>query len=134
MTKKNAIDSLKESIRLLEIRQAEEGKILKEQLKITHESFKLVNLIKNSLKDITGSVELKNNLFGTVISIVSGFLTRKVMAGPKSNPIMKILGAMMQFGITTVIARNSEMIMNFMDNLIDKLFHPEKKEAPEAEV
>jgi len=134
MTKRNAIDSLKESIRLLEIRQAEEGKILKEQLKITYESFKLVNLIKGTLKDITGSVELKNNLFGTLISVVSGYLTKKMVAGPKSNPLMKILGAMMQFGITTVIAKNAEAIRNFMDNLIDKLFHPEEKETPEVEV
>jgi hypothetical protein len=134
MIKKNATDKLKESIRLLEIRQAKEGEILKEQLRITYESFKLVNLIKRSLNDITGSTELKNNLFGTVISIVSGFLTKKVVAGPKSNPFRKILGAMMQFGITTVIAKNADAIRIFLDNLIDKIFHPEPKEAPETEV
>jgi hypothetical protein len=134
MIKKNAADSLKESIRLLEMRHIEERKILVEQFKITYESFKLANLIKGTLKDITGSVELKNNLFGTLISVVSGYLTKKVVAGPKSNGFMKILGAMMQFGITTVIAKNAEAIRNFMDNLIDRIFHPEEKKVAEPEV
>ena len=35
MEKQSAVDSLKESIRLLEIRQAEEGQALKEQFRIT---------------------------------------------------------------------------------------------------
>jgi hypothetical protein len=38
MGKQSATDSLKESIRLLEIRQAEEGKLFKEQFKVTNES------------------------------------------------------------------------------------------------
>ena len=63
MAKQTAVESLKESIRLLEIQQAEEGKILKEQFKATYESLKLVNLVKSSLADLTNSVEIKNNLF-----------------------------------------------------------------------
>lgn len=70
MAKQSAVDSLKESIRLLEIRQAEEGHILKEQFRVTYESLKPANLIKNSLKEITGSAEVKNGLFETIVSIV----------------------------------------------------------------
>ena len=130
MTKLKAVDSLKESIRLLEIRQMEERNILNEQFKITLESLKPVNLIKSSIKDITSSVELKNNLFGTVISVISGYLTKKMMVGPKSNAFMRIFGSMLQFGITSVIAKNAEAIRNFMDNLIEKFFHPEVVPEP----
>ena len=71
MAKQTAVESLKESIRLLEIQQAEEGKILKEQFKATYESLKLVNLDKSSLSELTNSVEIKNNLFEFLKRIIS---------------------------------------------------------------
>jgi hypothetical protein len=133
MTKKNAVNSLKESIRLLEIRQAEERVILIEHLQVTLESMKPVNILKSYLKDLTGSTELKNNFFGTFISIVSGYITKKMVAGPKSNPFIKILGSILQFGVTSVIAKNAESIWDFLDNLFDRFFHSEENEVSEIE-
>ncbi len=132
MAKQRASDSLKESIRLLEIRQAEEGQILKEQFKITYESLKPVNLIKNSIKEITSSVEIKNNFIETLISILSGYLTKKIMVSSKSSSFMKVLGAVMQYGVTTVVAQNAEVIRNLFSELIDRFFKP-TQEAPDAE-
>jgi hypothetical protein len=133
MTKKNAVNSLKESIRLLEIRQAEERVILIEHLQVTLESMKPVNILISYLKDLTGSTELKNNFFGTFISIVSGYITKKMVAGTKSNPLIKILGSILQFGVTSVIAKNAESIWDFLDNLFDRFFHSEENEVSEIE-
>lgn len=130
MAKTSAVDSLKESIRLLEIRQAEEGKALKEQFRITFESLKPANLIKSSLSELTSSSEIKNSLFETVVSILTGYLTKKMMVSSNSNPFMKIMGAVLQFGVTTLIAKNAENIRTYLMNLIDRLVHPE---APEEE-
>ncbi len=139
MAKTSAVDSLKESIRLLEIRQAEEGQALKEQFRITFESLKPANLIKSSLNELTSSSEIKNSLFETVVSILTGYLTKKMMVSSNSNPLMKILGAVLQFGVTTLIAKNAESIRTYVMNLIDRLVHPEAAEeenqeetAPEA--
>ena len=133
MAKQDAIESLKETIRLLEIRQAAEGEILKAQFKITYESLKLVNLIKTSLKEVTESVDIKNNLFETVVSILTGYLTKKMMINSKSNPVMKILGALLQFGVTKFVAKNAEIIRNFIVDQVDKLIHP-VEEATEPEL
>lgn len=133
MAKQSAVDSLKESIRLLEVRQAEEGQILKEQFKITYESLKPANLIRNSLKEITGSVEIKNGLFETIVSLFTGYLTKKVMVRSGSNPFMKLLGVLLQFGVTSVVAKNAESIRNFITELIDKFSHPAEDEVPETE-
>jgi len=133
MEKQNAISSLKESIRLLEIRQAEEGKILKEHFAITVESLKPINLIKSSIKDLTSSVDLKNSLFETVFSIVAGYITKRMVVSSKSNPLLKILGAVLQFGVTSVLAQNAENIRNLINNLIDRFWHPESEECPEPE-
>ncbi|HBL76710.1 MAG: hypothetical protein A2W90_23630 [Bacteroidetes bacterium GWF2_42_66] len=124
MTTQTASERLKESIRLLEIKQEEEGKILKEQLRITYESLKPVNLIKSSLKEITSSVEVKNDLFGAIMSILSGYLTKRMVVGSESNVFMKLIGALLQFGVTGLIAKNADTIREFFSVIIDKLVRP----------
>ncbi len=134
MTKPNPITSLKESIRLLEIRQAEEGVILKEQFKETFESLKPFNLIKSSLKELTGSSEIKNNLFESVVSILTGYLTKKIMINTKGGPLMKIVGAVLQFGVTSLVSKNAEKIRILLADLIERFFNPIEEEIPETEV
>ena len=133
MAKQNPINSLKESIRLLEIRQAEEGAILKEQFKVTFESLKPFNLIKSSIKDLTSSVEVKNNLFETVVSILTGYLTKKIMVNTKGSPVMKIVGALLQYGVTSLVSKNAEKIRILLGDLIERFFNPLGEEIPEPE-
>lgn len=134
MEKQNAISSLKESIRLLEIKQVEEGAILKEQFAVTFESLKPINLLKNTIKEMTSSVDLKSNLSETIISILAGYLTKKVMVSSKSGPLMKILGSVLQFGVTSVIASNTDNIREFINRMIDRFLRTEPEEIPETEV
>jgi len=134
MAKPNPITSLKESIRLLEIRQAEEGVILKEQFKVTFESLKPFNLIKSSIKDLTSSVEIKNNLFETVVSILTGYLTKKITINSKGGPLMKIVGVLLQFGVTSLVSKNAEKIRILLGDLIERFFNPIEEEIPETEV
>jgi len=133
MTKPTPKESLKESIRQLEIRQAEEGEQLKAQFRATYESLKLVNLIKSSLKEVTESVEIKTTLFESIISVLSGYVTKKLMVSSKSNPFMKIIGLVLQFGVTNLVAKNAETIRAYITELIDKFLHPKEEEVPEAE-
>jgi len=133
MTKPTPKESLKESIRQLELKQAEEGEQLKVQFKATYESLKLVNIIKSSIKDITESVEIKNSLFESIVSVLSGYVTKKLMISSKSNPFMKIIGLILQFGVTNLVAKNAEAIRTYITELIDKFMHPAVEEVPEPE-
>ena len=132
MTQPTAKEKLRDSINQLEIQQAREGEELKAQFKATYESLKLVNLVKSSLKEVTESVEIKNTLFESIISVISGYVSRKLMVNKNSNPFLKIVGLVMQFGITNLVAKNAEVIRMYVTELIDKFLHP-KEEAPEAE-
>lgn len=132
MTKPTAVEALKESIRLLEIRQEEEGKILKEQFRITYDSLKPINFIKNSLKDLTESMEIKTGVFETIVSILTGYFTKKIMVSSKSSLFKRILGALLQFGVTSVLAKNAESIRSFLADLVDKFFHPEEEEGDDV--
>lgn len=132
MSKQNSVDSLKESIRLLEIRQAEDGRLLKEQFRITYESLKPVNLIKSSIQELADSVEVKNNLFDSLLGVISGYLSRTIVTS-KSNIFMKIIRVFAHFGLTNVIINNSEAIRIYLADLISGFFAP-KEEVPEKEV
>jgi hypothetical protein len=127
MTKQTAKETLKESIRLLEIRQAEEGEQLKEQFKITYESLKLVNLVKSSLKELTDSVEIKNNLFESIVSVFTGYITKKLMISSNGNVFKKILGLVVQLGVTNLVAKNAEIIRIYITEFIDRFLHPQEK-------
>jgi hypothetical protein len=136
MAKQNAVLALKESIRLLEIRQAEEGKILKDQFKITYESLRPLNLIKSTFNELIGSVEIKNSLFEAIVSIVSGYVTQKFIVNSKSSVFKKVLGVLMQFGVTNMISKYSEEVRTFLSNLMERFFTPaeeEEEEIPETE-
>jgi hypothetical protein len=132
MEKQNAVTKLKESIRVLEIRQAEEGQQFNAQLRITYESLKPINLIKNSIKDLADSFEMKNSLFETIFTIVSGYFAQRMIASPKSNIFKKLLGVLMQFGFSNIVLKNIETIRFFISDLIDKIINP-NEEDPEEE-
>jgi hypothetical protein len=133
MTKLSPVESLKESIRLLEIQQVEEREIVKDQLKKTYESLKLINIIKSSLKDLTGSTELKGNLFESITALLTGFVTRKIIVNSKSNIFTRLLGLVMQFGVSSLVARNAETIREFISGLVDKLIKPKEEISQKAE-
>lgn len=141
MEKQNAVDLLRESIRLLEVRQAEEGKILKDQLRVTYESLKPVSLITSWMKEISGSVEIRSGLLETIVSILYGYFTQKMIIRSGRNPLMKILSTTMQFGVANVVARNIESIRNFIAVPIDKflrfvekkIFRTEKEKVSQSE-
>ena len=129
----NATQSLKESIRLLEIRQAEEGRLFKEQFKLTYESLKPANMIKSTIRDLASSVEVKNNLFDTVLSLISGYMAKKILTDSKSGFFSRIIRVFAHFGFTNLIINNSEEIRLYLANLINKLITPKEK-VVESEV
>ena len=98
-------ESLKEQIKLLEIRQAVEGKLVKEQLIITYENLKPSSILKNVVKEFYSSETLKDELISTAISIASGFITKKLVVGKSNNQIIKLVGLAVQFGITTFVSK-----------------------------
>ncbi|HET6558932.1 MAG TPA: hypothetical protein VFG54_16550 [Prolixibacteraceae bacterium] len=132
MSKLNATDSLRENIRLLEIRQAEEAIQLKDQFRITYESLKPVNLIKRSIQELAESTEVKNNLFESLLAIISAYLSKTIITS-KSNIFMKIIRVFAHFGLSNVIINNAETIRNYLTNFISSFFTP-KEEVPEREV
>jgi hypothetical protein len=117
---------LKNAIQLLEVEQGIKGQLLKDQFFITYESLKPANLFKNKLKEISASPYLIDNITGTAMGLLSGFLSRKVFVGASGNMIRKLIGSILQFGVTNVVAQNSDMIKLFGQAIFQHFFR--KKE------
>ena len=117
---------LKDAIQLLEAEQSIKGQLLREQLFLTYESLKPVNLLKNALKEISSTPYLIDNISGTAMGLLGGFLSKKIFVGVSGNLIRKLFGSVLQIGVTNLVAQNSETIKSVGQALIQHFFQKKK--------
>jgi hypothetical protein len=101
---------LKNAIQLLEVEQADKGTQLKEQFYLTYDSFKPVNLLRSTLDDITSSPYLIDNILGTAMGLATGFISKKIFIGASGNKFRKLIGYILQFGVTNFVAQHPDTI------------------------
>jgi hypothetical protein len=131
MAKQNSTEILKEQIRLLEIRQAEEGKILKLHFELTVESLKPVNLLKNAAKEFSSSSELRETVLESSAILVAGFISKKIMDSTKGGPLIKLLTSLLQLGATGLIGKYGYQIQDFVMGMVDRLLNRPNEDQPE---
>jgi len=132
MTKESAMSILQNDILLQEAKRNNDFLILKEQLNTTYESLRPINFIKNTIKDVTASPDIKEGIGKTLIGIATGFLAKKIMLGSSENPIKKIAGMALQAIVTKIATNNSDKIKDSGINIfytIKSLINPTKKET-----
>lgn len=122
----SSTDQLQAAIQILEVEQAVKLKLMKEQFHLAYESLKPVNLIKNTLKEISASPYLVNNLLNATIALLSGFVSKTAITGRSKNKFRRFLGILMQFGVTNIIAQNSKAIKSFGQYVSHRVFHGEE--------
>ncbi len=89
--------ALKETIITLQKQQADDFFVLKQQYYTTIESFKPVNLIKNSIQEVFTSPNLKANLMQGAIALGTNYISNKVFLGASNHPVKRILGSVYKF-------------------------------------
>jgi hypothetical protein len=114
---------LKKAIQQLEVEQYVCGQQLKEQLYDTYESFKAINLFKNTLKDVISSPFIIDNLIGTAMSLATGYLSNKILIGVSGKLFSKIFGSVIQSGIKKIITHKPQSIQSFGKNIIQHFLH-----------
>ncbi len=121
MQKINSERSLMEAIIELENKRAYEGILLKEQFIFTYESLKPANLIRNAIQDISSSSELKDNLLNAAVGVATGYISKKIFVGASDNPIKKMLGTALMFGISNLVSKNPETIKSLGSQFFNML-------------
>lgn len=103
---------LAEVIRNLEAQQAIELEILKIHSEYTLHELNPVTIIKEKIHDgisnigeTVNSSEFKNGLLKTGIGLASGFLTRKLMVGPKAGLFKKLFASAVQAAVSGFVIK-----------------------------
>jgi len=128
MEKITCAAELKLAIQNLEFQQEVQGQLLKDHFFVTFESLKPINLIKNTLLEITSSPYLIDNLLGAIMGMISGSISKKIAVGTSNSLIRKILGAALQFGVTNIVAQHPDILKSVGNFIIDKFIHKKNKD------
>jgi hypothetical protein len=104
------IEGLKNAIQVLEVEQVVQEQKLREHFYLTYESLKPINLWKNALKEIFTSPDLMESIPGSTMGLLSGVIMKKIFIGKSENMFRKLIGSVLQFGITNIFAQNSDHI------------------------
>jgi len=124
----NSAAELKLAIQAKHFQHAIQGQVLKAELFITFESLKPINIIKNSLYEITSSPYLLDNMVGAIAGLVSGYVSKKIAVGTSPNLFRKIMGSLLQFGVTNLVAQHPEALKSFGQMIIEKIFQKARKQ------
>ncbi len=114
---------LKNQIQVLEAEQAEKGQILKEQFYIVYESLKPLNLLLRTLREVSTSPNLIDNILGTSVGLASGYLSKRVFIGTSGNIIRKLAGYLLQLGVTNVVAQHPDSIKSIGQYILQKILN-----------
>ena len=134
MKKIHNAEELKIRIRELESQRIVDEQAMKSQFHETYEQFKPANILKNTVKEVTSSPAIRNNLLNLALGIGTGFLSKKLIVGKKSGLLKKTLGTVLQFGVTSLVSRskeNEEETDHKKGNLLKRIFSGNNKEKTE---
>jgi hypothetical protein len=101
----NQKKQLAAKIALLKSKQATDFSILKDQYYITIDSFKPINLIKNSLEEVITSPSLKMSLITGAIGFSANYLKNNLLNHHSKNPVKRILSNVLKFAVKNFIER-----------------------------
>jgi hypothetical protein len=124
--KTDHIAMLGKSIRILEIKQAREGQLLKEQLRATREKYTPSNLIKSTISDIAATPGIKSDIAIAGLRLAAGYIASKLNAPTTAGPLRRFLGTAIQLvanGKETGISKD----LNSSLSAIARLFTSKEK-------
>lgn len=97
--------TLKQKVEQLELLQAEQLAELKNSSTALVASLSPVQLLRNTLKEVSHSSSLKAAAIDTAMGIGAGFIGRKLYVGRSGSIISKIAGPALQFFITNFVRK-----------------------------
>jgi hypothetical protein len=117
---------LKKAIELLKAEQVDKGQLLKEQFYLISGNFKPINLLKGSISDLASSPYLIENILGTTLGLTTGYLSKKIFVGASGSIIRKLIGTVLQFGVTNLVAQHPDAVTSIGQTIFKNIFR--KKE------
>jgi hypothetical protein len=108
MKKIHKASELKDAIAELEAKKIVTEEALKRQFHETLETLKPANILKNTVTEVSASPQFRHNILNLLLGLGAGYVSRKIMVGKKTGLLAKSLGTALQFGVTSLVAKNKE--------------------------
>ena len=115
-------EELKKAIKQLELQQASEWPLLKEEFLKTAERLKLKNIIKNTFKEAIDLPDLKTDIINTAIGLTTGIVAKKLIIGKTLNPLSKLVGVLLEVFVTNKVSKNAGDIKSVGSVIMKKIF------------
>lgn len=122
MEKITSIGELETAISVLKVEQELKGQLVREEFIIVAESLEPINLLKDTFREGATSLNLFDGILGTIVGVAAGSLSRNVFVGASSNVIRKLLGSAFQFGVTSIVGRNTRAIKTVGKFIAQRIF------------
>ena len=106
MKKIHNADDLKNAILELEAKKIVSEEALKKQFHETVEIFKPANIVKNTVSEVSASPQFRHNILNLVLGLGAGYISNKIATGKKAGLLARTAGTALQFGVTSLIAKN----------------------------
>ena len=133
MQKITNASELKDAIFQLELKQALQGKQLKEDFYLTYESFKSINLVKKLVIEMITSPGLLSGIIRTIIELTSHKSDKQTVQGLSGSKIKNIAIAVMKYGLTNFVVGHADVIRSFGQYIIRRVFSKKEKKSEENE-
>lgn len=119
---------LTEAIQILEAEQAWHLQHVREKFNQTRESFRPVNIIGSSLKEMVTSPNLLKNILGTALGLFAGYLSSKaIFIGTSNNKYRRIFGTVLKLGVAGIVARGPKVIKSLGQSIFQRLSRKRQK-------
>jgi hypothetical protein len=118
----NSTLELKEAIRHLENRQADEGGMLKEQFNLVFRKTTRSSLLTSTIKKMVTSPTIISDILIIILGLTAGYFSKKALAGISENLFKRFFGNILQVGIAGFIAKNPAFVKSLGQNLIHLIF------------
>lgn len=123
MQKITSTTELRQAIQFLEEEQFMQGQLLKEQFyHVVVQTLQPVNVIKSVLKGSVSSPYLIDNLLDIGLGLATGYLTRRVLVRASGSLFRKLVGSVLQIGVTSAVALRREKIKSFGRSMFARIF------------
>jgi hypothetical protein len=126
----NSVVLLREAIFELEIKQKEQGQIIKEKFHAIKENLKPANIIRNTFDEVASSPKLRSNLMGALVGLGAAYFSRKLVVGRSASILRKVLGGALQLGISAFVARKPDMLQTIGQTIVKRVFTKKNSYEP----
>ncbi|MBW0176724.1 hypothetical protein [Sediminibacterium sp.] len=119
MEKPDLLRELQLTIIEMESVHKQDGIELRQSFRDVLNSFRPIQLIKETFTKVAESGKIKDSIANMLISVSAGYLSKKIVESGSKNIFKTILGTVVMFGVSSLISKNQEIIKTLGGELLN---------------